>query len=160
MAKAREQVARTSGARGLANRKDLRRLEAALRGLSIPEGDPGATDAAIQGHLSGLYEAVEPEEELLGRAEKVLLSLGFKPAMIQVRSTAAGAVQVHVWMRRRRRGSAQWAALATGTALAVGGALVAAAPAVLQSTFLTFQSHACVSVQLPMKDRGRLKAAS
>lgn len=85
VAKARDEVARTSGARGLANRKELRRLEAALRGLTLPEGDAAGVDATIQGHLSSLYEAVEPEAELQGRAEKVLLSLGFKPAMIQVR---------------------------------------------------------------------------
>lgn len=89
MAKARDEVARTSGARGLANRKELRRLEAALRELTLPEGDTAAVDAAIQAHLSSLYEAVEPEAELQGRAEKVLLSLGFKPAMIQARSACA-----------------------------------------------------------------------
>lgn len=91
VAKVRERVARTSGARGLAHRKELKRLEAELRELALAGDDAADVDAAIQARLAALYEAVEPEAELQGRAEKILLSLGFKADMIQVRSVNSAA---------------------------------------------------------------------
>eukprot|EP00892_Ulva_mutabilis_P010285 jgi/Ulvmu1/7629/UM038_0056.1 len=83
VAEVREQVARTSGSRGLAHRKELKRLEVELRDLALSSDDAAEVDAAMQAHLATLYEAVEPEAELQGRAEKILLSLDFKADMIQ-----------------------------------------------------------------------------
>lgn len=77
---AHERAERTSGQRGVAARKELVKLEAALAAVALD--DTVHVDAALQSALTALYDVMEPAAELEARAERVLLGLGFTHATL------------------------------------------------------------------------------